>query len=279
MRSDAVKKGIEKAPHRSLFRAMGYTDEELSRPLVGIANPASEVIPGHAHLDLITEAVKAGVRMSGGTPIEFGVIGVCDGIAMGHEGMKYSLASRELVADSVESMAMAHAFDALVLIPNCDKIVPGMLMAAARVNIPAVVVSGGPMMAGTLDGTRIDLNTVFEGVGSVAAGTMTEEQLRRIEDSACPGCGSCAGMFTANSMNCLVEVLGMGLFYNGTRACGLGAAPPTGQGSGRGCDESALCRHHAERRDGRGRVYQRTDARHGAGMLDQHSPPPRSHRS
>jgi dihydroxy-acid dehydratase len=216
VRSDAVKKGIDKAPHRSLFRAMGYTDEELSRPLVGIANPASEVIPGHVHLDLISEAVKAGVRMGGGTPIEFGVIGVCDGIAMGHEGMKYSLASRELVADSVESMAMAHAFDALVLIPNCDKIVPGMLMAAARVNLPTVVVSGGPMMAGTLDGTRIDLNTVFEGVGSVAAGTMTEEQLCRIEDNACPGCGSCAGMFTANSMNCLVEVLGMGLFYNGT---------------------------------------------------------------
>ena len=216
MRSDAVKKGLEKAPHRSLFRAIGYTDEELSRPLVGIANAASEVIPGHVHLDRISEAVKAGVRMGGGTPIEFGVIGVCDGIAMGHEGMKYSLASRELVADSVESMAMAHAFDALVLIPNCDKIVPGMLMAAARVNIPTVVVSGGPMMAGTLDGAPIDLNTVFEGIGAVAAGTMTEEQLHRIEDHACPGCGSCAGMFTANSMNCLIEALGMGLLYNGT---------------------------------------------------------------
>lgn len=216
MRSDAVKKGIEKAPHRSLFRAIGYTDEELSRPLVGIANAASEVIPGHVHLDRISEAVKAGVRMGGGTPIEFGVIGVCDGIAMGHEGMKYSLASRELVADSVESMAMAHAFDALVLIPNCDKIVPGMLMAAARVNIPTVVMSGGPMMAGTLDGAPIDLNTVFEGIGAVAAGTMTEEQLHRIEDHACPGCGSCAGMFTANSMNCLIEALGMGLLYNGT---------------------------------------------------------------
>jgi dihydroxy-acid dehydratase len=216
VRSDAVKKGIEKAPHRSLFRAIGYTDEELSRPLVGIANAASEVIPGHVHLDRISEAVKAGVRMGGGTPIEFGVIGVCDGIAMGHEGMKYSLASRELVADSVESMAMAHAFDALVLIPNCDKIVPGMLMAAARVNIPTVVMSGGPMMAGTLDGAPIDLNTVFEGIGAVAAGTMTEEQLHRIEDHACPGCGSCAGMFTANSMNCLIEALGMGLLYNGT---------------------------------------------------------------
>lgn len=216
MRSDTVKKGTERAPHRALFKAMGYTDDELSRPLVGIANSANEIIPGHIHLDTICEAVKAGVRMAGGTPIEFGVIGVCDGIAMGHEGMRYSLASRELIADSVESVAMAHAFDALVLIPNCDKIVPGMLMAAARLNIPAVVVSGGPMMPGRLDGSRIDLNTVFEGVGSVAAGTMTEAQLQRIEESACPGCGSCAGMFTANSMNCLTEVLGMGLPGNGT---------------------------------------------------------------
>jgi dihydroxy-acid dehydratase len=216
VRSDTVKKGTERAPHRALFKAMGYTDDELSRPLVGIANSANEIIPGHIHLDTICEAVKAGVRMAGGTPIEFGVIGVCDGIAMGHEGMRYSLASRELIADSVESVAMAHAFDALVLIPNCDKIVPGMLMAAARLNIPAVVVSGGPMMPGRLDGSRIDLNTVFEGVGSVAAGTMTEAQLQRIEESACPGCGSCAGMFTANSMNCLTEVLGMGLPGNGT---------------------------------------------------------------
>lgn len=216
MRSDIVKRGIERAPHRALFKAMGYTDDELSRPLVGIANSANEIIPGHIHLDTICEAVKAGIRIAGGTPIEFGVIGVCDGIAMGHEGMRYSLASRELIADSVESVAMAHAFDALVLIPNCDKIVPGMLMAAARLNIPAVVVSGGPMMPGKLDGSGIDLNTVFEGVGSVAAGTMTEAQLQRIEESACPGCGSCAGMFTANSMNCLTEVLGMGLSGNGT---------------------------------------------------------------
>lgn len=216
MRSDSVKKGIERAPHRSLFKAMGYTDEELSRPLVGVANAANEIIPGHIHLDKIADAVKAGIRMAGGTPIEFGVIGVCDGIAMGHEGMKYSLASRELIADSIEAMAMAHSFDALVLIPNCDKIVPGMLMAAARLNIPTVVVSGGPMMPGVLDGRRIDLNTVFEGVGSVAAGTMTGEELRRIEETACPGCGSCAGMFTANSMNCLTEVLGLGLQGNGT---------------------------------------------------------------
>lgn len=218
MRSDSVKKGTERAPHRALFKAMGYTDEELKRPLIGIANSANEIIPGHVHLDRIADAVKAGVRMAGGTPIEFGVIGVCDGIAMGHEGMKYSLASRELIADSIESMAMAHAFDALVLIPNCDKIVPGMLMAAARLNIPAVVISGGPMMAGVIHGQRVDLNTVFEGVGSVAAGTMTEEELCQIEEAACPGCGSCAGMFTANSMNCLTEVLGMGLPGNGTIA-------------------------------------------------------------
>lgn len=218
MRSDSVKKGTERAPHRALFKAMGYTDEELAQPLIGIANSANEIIPGHVHLDKIAEAVKAGVRMAGGTPIEFGVMGVCDGIAMGHQGMKYSLASRELVADSIESMAMAHAFDALVLIPNCDKIVPGMLMAAARLNIPTVVVSGGPMLPGVIDGRRIDLNTVFEGVGSVAAGTMTEDELLQIEEVACPGCGSCAGMFTANSMNCLTEVLGMGLFGNGTIA-------------------------------------------------------------
>ena len=218
MRSDSVKKGTERAPHRALFKAMGYTDEELAQPIIGIANSANEIIPGHVHLDNIAEAVKAGVRMAGGTPIEFGVIGVCDGIAMGHQGMKYSLASRELVADSIESMAMAHAFDALVLIPNCDKIVPGMLMAAARLNIPTVVVSGGPMLPGVIDGRRIDLNTVFEGVGSVAAGTMTEDELLQIEEVACPGCGSCAGMFTANSMNCLTEVLGMGLFGNGTIA-------------------------------------------------------------
>jgi len=216
MRSDAVKKGLERAPHRALFKAMGFTDEELARPLVGVANSANEIIAGHIHLHKIAEAVKAGIRMAGGTPIEFGVIGICDGIAMGHEGMKYSLASRELIADSVESMAMAHMFDALVLIPNCDKIIPGMLMAAARVDIPTVVVSGGPMMAGLHRGREISLTQVFEGVGAVAGGRMTEEELAEIEASACPGCGSCAGMFTANSMNCLTEALGMGLPGNGT---------------------------------------------------------------
>ena len=216
MRSDAVKKGIERAPHRALFKAMGFTDEELARPLVGVANSANEIIPGHVHLHEIAEAVKTGIRVAGGTPVEFGIIGVCDGIAMGHEGMKYSLASRELIADSVESMAMAHMFDALALIPNCDKIIPGMLMAAARLNIPTVVVSGGPMMAGLYRGREISLTQVFEGVGAVAGGRMTEKELAEIEESACPGCGSCAGMFTANSMNCLTEALGIGLPGNGT---------------------------------------------------------------
>jgi len=216
MRSDVMKKGLEKAPHRSLFKAMGLTDEEIARPMVGIANSANEIIPGHIHLDRIAEAVKAGVRLAGGTPIEFNTIGVCDGIAMNHEGMKYSLCSRELIADSVEIMARAHPFDGLVAIPNCDKVVPGMLMALLRLNIPAVVVSGGPMLTGRLAGKPIDLINVFEGVGAVKSEKMTEEQLAEMEDCACPGCGSCAGMFTANSMNCLTEALGLGLPGNGT---------------------------------------------------------------
>ncbi|HAA24617.1 MAG TPA: dihydroxy-acid dehydratase [Ruminiclostridium sp.] len=216
MRSDQVLKGFERSPHRSLFKAMGYTDEELSRPLVAIVNPANEIIPGHIHLDTIVEAVKTGVRIAGGTPIEFGAIGVCDGIAMGHEGMKYSLASREIIADSCEAMAKAHSFDGLVFIPNCDKIVPGMLMAAARVNVPSVVVSGGPMLSITMDGNYIDLNSVFEAVGAVKAGYIDEKDMIEYENNACPGCGSCSGMFTANSMNCLTEVLGLGLPDNGT---------------------------------------------------------------
>jgi dihydroxy-acid dehydratase len=216
MISDRVKKGVERAPHRSLFKAMGYTDEEISRPLVGVVNAKNEIIPGHIHLDTIADAVKAGIRDAGGTPIEFPSIGVCDGIAMGHSGMKYSLASRELVADSIETMAEAHAFDALVLIPNCDKIVPGMMMAAARVNVPTVLVSGGPMLPGRMGGKDIDLNSVFEAVGKVHVGSMSESELACYEDSACPGCGSCSGMFTANSMNCLAEILGLGLPGNGT---------------------------------------------------------------
>lgn len=216
MRSDRVKSGIERAPHRSLFKAMGYTDEEIKKPLIGIVNSKNEVVPGHIHLDTITEAVKTGVLMSGGTPIEFPSIGVCDGIAMGHVGMHYSLASRELIADSIESMAMAHGFDALVLVTNCDKIVPGMLMAAARINIPSVIISGGPMLSLNKDGKDLDLNSVFEAVGSLKAGIMTEEEVKETEDFACPGCGSCSGMFTANSMNCLSEVLGLALPGNGT---------------------------------------------------------------
>jgi dihydroxy-acid dehydratase len=216
MRSDAMKKGLERAPHRSLFKALGLTDEEIKRPMIGIANSANEVIPGHLHLHQVSDAVKAGVRMAGGTPLEFFTIGVCDGIVMGHEGMKYSLSSRELVADSVESMAMAYPFDGLVLIPNCDKIIPGMLMAAARLDIPTLLISGGPMLAGEFQGKEIDLITVFEWVGKVKTGEMTLNELKEAEGCACPGAGSCAGMFTANSMNCLAEVLGLALPYNGT---------------------------------------------------------------
>ncbi|MCJ7596803.1 MAG: dihydroxy-acid dehydratase [Desulfobacterales bacterium] len=219
MISDAVKKGVERAPHRALFKAMGYTDRELARPLIGIANSANEIIPGHIHLNRIVDAVKAGVYMAGGLPVVFGTIGVCDGIAMNHIGMKYSLGSRELIADSVEVMAMAHAFDALVLVPNCDKIVPGMLMAAARLDLPAIVISGGPMLAGVhpeRPKEKIDLITVFESVGAVRSGRMTAEALTAIENEACPTCGSCAGMFTANSMNCLTEAIGMALPGNGT---------------------------------------------------------------
>lgn len=216
LRSDNVTKGAERAPNRSLFYAMGYTKEELDRPLIGIVSAHSEIVPGHFHLDKITEAVKAGVRLAGGTPIMVPSIGVCDGIAMGHIGMKYSLASRELIADSVETMTMAHQFDGLVLVPNCDKIVPGMVMAAVRMNIPAVVCSGGPMMAGEFQGEEISLSKMFEAVGAYKAGIINECQLTECEQGACPGCGSCAGMYTANSMNCLCESLGIALPGNGT---------------------------------------------------------------
>lgn len=216
MKSNSMKLGREKAPHRSLLKALGLTDKEIERPIIGVVNSQNEIVPGHLHLDQIAEAVKAGVRMAGGTPLEFPTIGVCDGIAMNHIGMKYSLASRELIADSVEVMAIAHAFDALVFIPNCDKIIPGMLMAAARLNLPAIFVSGGPMMAGRYKGKNVSLSNMFEAVGAVSAGKMTEEELLELEDAACPGCGSCSGMFTANTMNCLTEVLGMSLPGNGT---------------------------------------------------------------
>lgn len=216
MRSDNVKKGAERAPNRSLFYAMGYTKEELERPLIGVVSAHSEIVPGHFHLDKIADAVKAGVRMAGGTPILVPAIGVCDGIAMGHVGMKYSLASRELIADSVETMAMAHQLDGLVLVPNCDKIVPGMVMAAVRLNIPAVVCSGGPMLAGKYDGQEVSLSKLFEAVGAYKAGIIDEDKLHECETGACPGCGSCAGMYTANSMNCLCEAVGIALPGNGT---------------------------------------------------------------
>jgi len=216
MISDQVKRGVQRAPHRSLFHALGYTPEELDQPIIGVANSQNEIVPGHVHLDRVAEAVKAGVRSAGGTPLEFSTIAICDGIAMGHAGMRYPLPSRELIADSVEAMALAHSFDALVLVTNCDKITPGMLMAAARLNLPAIMVSGGPMLAGRFEGKDVDLSTIFEAVGRLEAGLMTEEDLAELELAACPGYGSCAGLFTANTMNCLAEALGMALPGNGT---------------------------------------------------------------
>ncbi len=216
MKSNQVKEGIQQAPHRSLFNALGYTKEEMERPLVGIVSSYNEIVPGHMNLDKITDAVKMGVAMNGGTPIMIPAIAVCDGIAMGHEGMKYSLVTRDLIADSTEAMALAHQFDALVMIPNCDKNVPGLLMAAARVNVPTVFVSGGPMLAGKVDGQKTSLSSMFEAVGAFAAGKISEEDVYELEEKACPTCGSCSGMYTANSMNCLTEVLGMGLKGNGT---------------------------------------------------------------
>ena len=216
MRSDAVKTGTAQAPHRSLFNALGYTEEERRRPMIGIVSSYNEIVPGHMNLDKIVDAVKMGVAMAGGMPVVFPAIAVCDGIAMGHTGMKYSLVTRDLIADSTECMTMAHGFDGLVCVPNCDKNVPGLLMAAARLNIPTVFVSGGPMLAGRIDGHKTSLSSMFEAVGSVAAGTMTMEKLCEFEEKACPSCGSCSGMYTANSMNCLTEAIGMGLKGNGT---------------------------------------------------------------
>lgn len=216
MRSDSVTKGVQQAPHRSLFNALGYTQEERNRPLIGIVSSYNEIVPGHMNLDKIVDAVKMGVAMAGGTPIVFPAIAVCDGIAMGHVGMKYSLVTRDLIADSTECMALAHGFDGLVCVPNCDKNVPGLLMAAARLNIPTIFVSGGPMLAGRVKGEKRSLSSMFEAVGSVAAGTMSMEDLAEFEEKVCPTCGSCSGMYTANSMNCLTEALGMGLGGNGT---------------------------------------------------------------
>lgn len=216
MRSDSVKKGAQSAPHRSLLNALGLTKEEMERPLIGIVSSYNEIVPGHMNIDKLVDAVKIGVAMAGGTPIVFPAIAVCDGIAMGHTGMKYSLVTRDLIADSTEAMALAHAFDALVMVPNCDKNVPGLLMAAARVNIPTIFVSGGPMLAGKVDGCKTSLSSLFEAVGAYNAGKITEDKLEEFENKACPTCGSCSGMYTANSMNCLTEVLGMGLQGNGT---------------------------------------------------------------
>ena len=216
MKSDAVKTGMQQAPHRSLFNALGMTEEEMKKPMVGIVSSYNEIVPGHMNLDKMVEAVKLGVAMAGGTPVVFPAIAVCDGIAMGHIGMKYSLVTRDLIADSTECMALAHQFDALVMVPNCDKNVPGLLMAAARINVPTVFVSGGPMLAGHVKGHKTSLSSMFEAVGAYAAGNMSEEDVREFENKACPTCGSCSGMYTANSMNCLTEVLGMGLKGNGT---------------------------------------------------------------
>lgn len=216
MKSDNVRKGIQQGPHRSLFNALGHTEEEMSKPLVGIVSSYNEIVPGHMNLDKIVDAVKLGVAMAGGTPVVFPAIAVCDGIAMGHEGMKYSLATRELIADSTESMALAHQLDALVMVPNCDKNVPGLLMAAARVNVPTVFVSGGPMLAGRVKGEKRSLSSMFEAIGAFSAGNMTEEEVKEFENKVCPTCGSCSGMYTANSMNCLTEAIGMGLKGNGT---------------------------------------------------------------
>ena len=216
MQSDKAKKGVARAPHRSLFKALGFTDREIGMPLVGVVTAKSEIVPGHMHLQAVVDAVKAGVRMSGGVPVEIPVPGVCDGIAMGHIGMRYSLITREIVADAIECMAIAHALDAIVMVPNCDKIVPGCLMAAGRLDLPTIFCSGGPMLAGRVNGKTVSLTDMFEAVGAVSAGKMTEAELCELEEKACPSCGSCSGMFTANSMNCVCEALGIALPGNGT---------------------------------------------------------------
>ena len=269
MRSDAVKKGIAQAPQRSLMRALGLTEEEMKKPLVGIVSSYNEIVPGHMNLDKITEAVKMGVAMAGGTPIVFPAIAVCDGIAMGHIGMKYSLVTRDLIADSTECMAMAHQFDALVCIPNCDKNVPGLLMAAARVNVPTVFVSGGPMLAGHVKGEKRSLSSMFEAVGSYAAGTMTEEDVYDFECNACPTCGSCSGMYTANSMNCLTEGSRYGFKRQRNDSGRILRASAPGKESryaGYGAVKTGYPskRHHDKRS-----IPERSDRRYGTGMFHQ----------
>ena len=269
MKSEAIMQGAQNALHRALFNALGFTKEEMERPLVGIVSSYNEIVPGHMNIDKITEAVRLGVAMAGGTPAVFPAIAVCDGIAMGHQGMKYSLVTRDLIADSTEAMAMAHGFDALVMIPNCDKNVPGLLMAAARLNIPTIFVSGGPMLAGKVDGCKVSFSAASEAVGAYGAGKISEEKLREFEEKTCPTCGSCSGMYTANSMNCLTEVLGMGLSGNGTIR-----AHSTGQTRRYAGHGTAQKEHPAPRHPHRGGVPQRAD--HGYGdrvQHQQHAPP------
>ena len=278
MRSNLMKQGLEKYPHRSLLKAMGLTDREIDQPIIGVANSYNEFIPGHIHLDKITQAAKAGVRLNGGTPLEFGVIGVCDGLAMHHAGMKYSLPSRELIADSIEIMATAHPVDGLILVANCDKIIPGMLMAALRLNIPAILISGGPMLAGRFKGQAVDLITVFEGVGAVKGGKIGEDELKELSECACPGCGSCAGMFTANSMNCLSEALGLALPGNGTipavHAARFRLAKEAGFKIMELVDQTDPAPGHRHPRG----LQKRHGGGHGPGLLHQHRAPRAGHR-
>ena len=271
-----MKKGLEKAPHRSLLYALGLTKEEIDRPIIGVVNSASEVVPGHMHLDKIAEAVKAGIRMAGGTPLEFPAIAVCDGIAMNHEGMRFSLPSRDYIADSCEIMARAHSFDGLVFIPNCDKTVPGMLMAMMRLNLPSILVSGGPMLPGyAADGKHADLISVFEAVGGYKAGKLSAEELQQMEERACPGCGSCAGMFTANSMNCLAETIGVALPGNGTIPAVYSAR--LGQVLRHACHGAPAPEHPSARHRHQEERGKRHHCRHGPRLLHQHGAAPARH--
>ena len=278
MRSNLMKLGLEKYPHRSLLKAMGLTDREIDQPIIGVANSFNEFIPGHIHLNQITQAAKTGVRLAGGTPLEFGVIGVCDGLAMHHQGMKYSLPSRELIADSIEIMATAHPVDGLVLVANCDKIIPGMLMAALRLNIPAILISGGPMLAGRFKGQEVDLITVFEGVGAVKAGKICEDELKELAECACPGCGSCAGMFTANSMNCLSEALGLALPGNGTIPAVHAARLRLAKEAGFKLMDMVRPPNPPQGHRHPGGLHQRHGGGHGPGLLHQYRAPRPGHR-
>ena len=278
MKSDAVKTGMQQAPHRSLFNALGMTEEEMKKPMVGIVSSYNEIVPGHMNLDKIVEAVKLGVAMAGGTPVVFPAIAVCDGIAMGHIGMKYSLVTRDLIADSTECMALAHQFDALVMVPNCDKNVPGLLMAAARINVPTVFVSGGPMLAGHVKGHKTSLSSMFEAVGAYAAGNMSEEDVREFENKACPTCGSCSGMYTANSMNCLTEVLGMGLKGNGRNHTGrVFRAHQAGKACRDAGDGDVQAGHPPKGHHDQGSVHERPYHGYGPGLLHQQHAPPSRH--